>query len=64
MMCYRDRTFCPFHTTCVCGEVCTKALTDDVVTKALKANLLISQYLDKPHCYKERTKNGQAEQGI
>lgn len=52
MICYRDRTFCPFLE---CIELdCPVRLTEDVKNSADRIGLLISQYIDKPDCFKEK----------
>jgi hypothetical protein len=58
-MCYRDRTFCPFHEACSKGKTRNRALTDKAQEASDKFGMGISQFTDKPECFKE-TKNGQA----
>lgn len=53
MLCYKDRTYCPFYTTCKHGMTCPDALTDAVVSAATSAKLYVSQLLHRPECYKE-----------
>ncbi len=59
MICYRDRTFCPFD-TCKHFETCKIALTEQVKKDAKKwwgkDNPPIAEYVDKPNCYNERSK--------
>ena len=54
MMCYRDRTWCPFWEECKDGQGCDRAMTDKVKADAEKwmKNAPICQYVDKPECYK------------
>lgn len=52
-MCYRDRTFCKFYKNCMAGNVCLSALTNDVIEQASRIGLPISQYTNKPECFKE-----------
>lgn len=54
MMCYRDRTYCPFHTTC--ANPCERALTKQVEKDAERANLLVSMYASEPECHTTKGK--------
>lgn len=36
MMCYKDRTFCPFYKICAKGSRCHSALTEQVHKDAIK----------------------------
>jgi hypothetical protein len=50
MMCYRDRTYCPFLE---CEETdCDRKKTQQIVDAASRAGLLICQFVDKPDCFK------------
>jgi len=51
MICYRDRVYCSYHAICNKGWVCDRALTDKIRRLAVKADLPISQFIDKPHCF-------------
>jgi hypothetical protein len=53
VICYRDKTFCPFHTTCAPGQRndCGRALTPEVQKAAEAAKLPIAQFTDRPECY-------------
>lgn len=51
MMCFQDMTFCPFL-ECK-NETCFRRLTDSVKLTAKNKNLAISQFTDKPECFKE-----------
>ena len=57
MICYRDKTFCPFYLECIDGKDCTAALTLKVEEDAKKwwgeGTPPIAVYLDKPECFKE-----------
>lgn len=57
MLCYKDRTFCRFYIDCKYGKQCERALTIDIKTAARKwwgkDNAPISQFLDRPDCWKE-----------
>lgn len=48
MMCYKDRTFCPF-TDCICE--CHRKLTDHHRETAAKLGLPIAQYAEQPECF-------------
>lgn len=55
MMCYRDRTYCPFSSSCLNATNCSRALTDEVKEAAYKwwgnQEAPICVYVDKPECY-------------
>lgn len=55
MICYRDRTFCPFWRECANGADCDRALTDEVRAGAMAAwggrGLPIAQWLVEPECF-------------
>lgn len=53
MICYRDRTYCPFDGECEDGPDCTSALTDYVRDEAARIGVGISQYSEKPEYFKE-----------
>ena len=55
MMCYKDRTFCPFFDTCRYGNECDRALTENVKYDAEKwmKNAPICQFVEKPECWRE-----------
>jgi hypothetical protein len=53
MLCYKDRTFCPFWKECLNGNNCPDALTEYHIEKAKELNLYISKNLEKPDCYTE-----------
>lgn len=56
MMCYRDKTFCDFHTECQYGKECDRALTDEVKAGAVAwmgENAPIARYTEKPSCFVE-----------
>ena len=56
MICYKDRTFCPFE-GCKHFYICKEALTEEVKQKAYKwwgtEDAPISRMTDKPNCYQE-----------
>jgi hypothetical protein len=58
MICYRDRTFCPFYDECKHGETCPAALTPKVKEDAEKwwgkPDAPIAYYVDKPECFEEK----------
>ena len=51
MLCYKDRTYCPFGLLCKSGVTCERVLTDDIKAEAEKFGLPICQYSDFPKCY-------------
>lgn len=53
MMSYRDMTFCPFYDECAFGDVCPRALTEDVRKGSNIMGLPLAMFIDKPECFKE-----------
>ena len=55
MICFRDKTFCPYYEECVKGENCPDALTEKVKEDAERwmKNAPIMQFAGKPECFKE-----------
>lgn len=58
MICYKDKTFCPFYKECLKGQECDRALTEGVKESA-KAwwgteDAPISMFMDKPDCFEEK----------
>lgn len=53
MLCYRDRTFCRYYKDCSDGNSCLSALTQEEIEMASRIGLPISQYTNKPDCFKE-----------
>lgn len=55
MMCYKDKTFCPFWRLCKNGYKCDRALTDKVIAGAEKwwgkPGAPICQYAEFPDCF-------------
>lgn len=51
MMCYRDKTFCPFWKDCKNSGLCGRALTDDVEVGAKRCGLGISLLAEMPSCH-------------
>lgn len=54
MICYADRTYCPFWNDCKRGSDCRRALTEAVKDRANKSGLPICVYVDKPQCIQEK----------
>ena len=60
MLCYRDKTWCPFYKSCSHGESCHDALTPTIMAQAIKwwGNPKevppISSYTEKPKCWVEK----------
>lgn len=52
MMCYKDKTFCPYE-ECVkhSPEHCNRVLTDYDLKQVKVGKWLIAYYTDKPECY-------------
>ncbi len=57
MICYRDKTFCPFWKNCKLGEKCKRKLTKQIEKEAKDFGLPIMVYIDKPECFIESEKN-------
>ena len=57
MLCYHDKTWCPFYKECGQGDGCSRALTDEVKEDASKCwngrGLPIMEFASKPECFKE-----------
>ena len=51
MVCYKDRTYCPFSILCRDGYKCDRALTEEVKQGAEKASLPVCQFNDFPKCF-------------
>lgn len=55
MICYKERTFCPFYMECEAGEICADSLTDDVIKKAKlwwgNDGAPIAQFAEHPECF-------------
>jgi hypothetical protein len=53
MICYMDRTFCPFYEGCVKAHtICSRPLTPEVRAAAEKFGLPVSVFSQRPDCYK------------
>ncbi len=58
MMCYKDKTFCPFHEHCNNGIGCPQALNDKVREGAMQAGMDISRFVYPPTvCFSEKENN-------
>jgi hypothetical protein len=57
MISYQDKTFCPFYLKCSNGSKCDRALTPEVIGKAIEwmPNPPISTYSSQPECFKPNT---------
>ena len=53
-MCFRDKTYCSYYKDCIDGMFCQRALTRDVTVTAEKVDLPISQFAEKPDCFREQ----------
>ena len=47
-------TFCGFKDCKHFNNGCHRSLTDEVIKRARKAELLIAQFIDKPDCHEYR----------
>lgn len=63
MICYRDKTFCPFFETCSSAKGCDRPLTAEVVAAAERAGLPIARYVSKPGCHSAATPPARATLG-
>jgi hypothetical protein len=52
MLCYQDKTFCPYL-DCIHKD-CERRLTLKIRREAKKADYLICQFLKVPSCYAEK----------
>jgi len=50
-LCYKDMTFCRFHSRCKAGDYCTRSLTDQVQKDAQAFGMPIAQFAEKPNCF-------------
>lgn len=53
MLCYKDKTFCPYFKSCKHGSNCDRALTDEVLDKIEESGLYYAQFGSEPECYEE-----------
>lgn len=55
MICYKDKTFCPYYKDCLDGTICAIALTEKVIEDAKKwwggEGAPIAQFSRKPDCW-------------
>lgn len=63
MMCFRDKTFCPFN-RCEDFKICKDAYTKEVKEAAEKwwgnKNAPVALWAEHPKCYQGRTRKKQA----
>ena len=55
MICYRDRSFCPFYKTCLYGFDCDRALTPKLRAEAHAFGLPVDIMGCIPECWEEST---------
>jgi len=55
MICYRDRSFCPFYKTCLYALDCARALTPKVIADAHAFGLPVDKFGTKPSCWEQTT---------
>lgn len=51
MICYQDRTWCPYWDECEDGLTCHRAMTPNVISRAEMFGLPVSRYGSKPDCF-------------
>jgi hypothetical protein len=51
MMCYKDKTFCPYGLLCKKGYTCDRVLTEKIKEEANKVGLPIMVYDEFPDCF-------------
>jgi len=51
VLCFLDRTFCPFWGECAKGDTCDRALTPLIEKAAEKADLLICMFAEYPEWF-------------
>ena len=56
MICYRDKTYCPYYTDCTRGDSCHRALTSEVIEMAKSLELPVCQFAERPRCFEEVAK--------
>ena len=54
MLVYKDQTFCGFWNECKEGKGCYRALTEKIKEGAKNWGLPISEFADKPKCFKPK----------
>lgn len=59
MLCYRDRTFCPYYRECAKGSDCTAALTPEIEEAARRSGLLLASFLERPECFVAGDRRGE-----
>lgn len=57
MICFRDRTFCPFYEDCAVAASCDRVLTQKDIDEASEAGLSIGYYAEKPGCFRKKRAN-------
>lgn len=55
MICYKDKTFCPFKECKNFGKNCDRSLTEKIKKQADKFGLPICQFTEKPSCFEIKT---------
>jgi len=54
MICFNDMTYCSFFEWCKNGKRCFRALTKKVKDNAMRADMGIAVFVDKPDCFEEK----------
>ena len=58
MICYLDKTFCPFYEDCNKASQCDRPLTEAVILDAFAYGLPTAQYTTKPECHEKKEIDG------
>lgn len=61
MLCYRDRTFCPFWEDCADNDTCSRPATELVHARAKALGLPVALFGEKPNCFISAATNQQSE---
>jgi hypothetical protein len=55
MLCFRDKTFCPYWESCINGKTCDRAITPEVIADGVKwwksDDFPMAMYSEKPSCF-------------
>lgn len=51
VICYKDKTWCSYWTTCIANKDCDRAYTEEVKAEVDKSGLPVCLFFDAPLCY-------------
>ena len=51
MICYKDKTFCPYYLICKNGDNCDRALTQKIKENAKRLECQIARHDEFPECF-------------